>query len=596
MRSENEFGTPAEVESWLKKVSRAEGAYADYHRLVGDIRKYYRNDTHKDKQNIFWSSIETLKPFLYFKQPKPYVERKEKTSDKVQNLACRMLEKALLWNMEQFDFDSVVKYARNDFLLSGSGMLIERYRPEFGVISGADGAPMEIKTKEKVVTEYVNPADFIADSEKVGIWEECNWFAIRQYMSVGQVLREFGEDIGKSLTAELSDKEKTLEVYEIWDKESGRVLYLSKSCPSRFLKMIGDMWNVTGFFPMPKPLLSATTNDTLIPVPDYVEIKGLLDELDGVTARMEKTMKALKVSGCYDNAFPELASILNKEVTLVALSDFDRLKAAGGIKNIVDFMPVEQYVTALQTLAARRQDIVSALYELTGVSNIMRGSSAAGETATAVVKKTNFGTLRNQDRQNDMQKFISELFRIKAEMICGQFDSETLLSFLPESEQMQPEAFAAVKLLKTSKLRGMVLGIESDVTYAESDKAQKNIETVTAIHKMISEAFDIVSKQPALLELYRQMIGGMAASLSNARPYESVLESCFSKIAAEFDTPDAPVAQPDIQTRLLAETHAKNQQDYEIKKEQNNIKKAELLLKEECERAKTAAELMRSQG
>ena len=67
MRSENEFGTPAEVDSWLKKVSRDEGAYADYHRLVGDIRKYYRNDTHKDKQNIFWSSIETLKPFLYFK-------------------------------------------------------------------------------------------------------------------------------------------------------------------------------------------------------------------------------------------------------------------------------------------------------------------------------------------------------------------------------------------------------------------------------------------------------------------------------------------------------------------------------------------------
>ena len=39
--------------------------------------------------------------------------------------------------------------------------------------------------------------------------------------------------------------------------------------------------------------------------------KPLLDELDGVTARMEKTMKAVKVSGCYDNAFPELASILN---------------------------------------------------------------------------------------------------------------------------------------------------------------------------------------------------------------------------------------------------------------------------------------------
>ena len=66
------------VGEWLKKITKAENNYSDYHKLLADIRKYYRNELRKDKQNIFWSSVETLKPFLYFKQPKPYVERKEK--------------------------------------------------------------------------------------------------------------------------------------------------------------------------------------------------------------------------------------------------------------------------------------------------------------------------------------------------------------------------------------------------------------------------------------------------------------------------------------------------------------------------------------
>ena len=57
----------AEVSVWLQKIAKAENAYRDYHKLLKDIRRYYRNEIRSDKQNIFWSSIETLKPFLYFK-------------------------------------------------------------------------------------------------------------------------------------------------------------------------------------------------------------------------------------------------------------------------------------------------------------------------------------------------------------------------------------------------------------------------------------------------------------------------------------------------------------------------------------------------
>ncbi len=579
MNDNTNYNIESDIKNWFSKISKAEQHYRDYHEIIKKIRSYYRGDIKNDKQNIFWSSIETLKPFLYFKQPKPYIERKDKSSDKAQNYACMILENALDWDLEQFDFDSTVKYARNDFLLTGCGLVIERYHPHFGIVYNQRQEPLEIKIDEQVNTEYVDPLNFIADSEKVGIWEDCSWFAIKQYMTFNEVIEAFGNDITQGYLPTASDNSKTIEIFEIWDKTTRRVLYLSRQFPHRFLKVIEGGLGLDNFYPLPKPIFATTTNDSIIPVPDYMQIKPLLDELDGVTARMEKTMKAIKVSGCYDNAFPELASILNKEVTLVSVSDFDRLKSAGGIRNIVDFMPIEQYVNALQALAVRRKDIIDAIYEITGVSDIMRGTSRVGETATAITQKTNFGTLRNQDRQNDMQRFINDIFKIKAEIICEQFSTEKLLSFLPLSERNTPEASAAVEILKQDRLRGMILGVESDSFGSAAETLKNNNLAVNSIHTLISQAFDIVSQQPLLLDLYRQMIASLTVSMPNARQYESVLNHCFDKIADEFNQPDAPVSPISLQQQIINTQNQKALADYALKKEQNDLKRMELMLK-----------------
>ena len=579
MNDNTNYNIESDIKNWFSKISKAEQHYRDYHEIIKKIRSYYRGDIKNDKQNIFWSSIETLKPFLYFKQPKPYIERKDKSSDKAQNYACMILENALDWDLEQFDFDSTVKYARNDFLLTGCGLVIERYHPHFGIVYNQRQEPLEIKIDEQVNTEYVDPLNFIADSEKVGIWEDCSWFAIKQYMTFNEVIEAFGNDITQGYLPTASDNSKTIEIFEIWDKTTRRVLYLSRQFPHRFLKVIEGGLGLDNFYPLPKPIFATTTNDSIIPVPDYMQIKPLLDELDGVTARMEKTMKAIKVSGCYDNAFPELASILNKEVTLVSVSDFDRLKSAGGIRNIVDFMPIEQYVNALQALAVRRKDIIDAIYEITGVSDIMRGTSRVGETATAMTQQTNFRTLRNQDRQKDMQRFINDIFKIKAEIICEQFSTEKLLSFLPLSERNTPEASVAVEILKQDRLRGMILGVESDSFGSAAETLKNNNLAVNSIHTLISQAFDIVSQQPLLLDLYRQMIASLTVSMPNARQYESVLNHCFDKIADEFNQPDAPVSPISLQQQIINTQNQKALADYALKKEQNDLKRMELMLK-----------------
>lgn len=559
-------------DKWQKKIAASEKKYADYYELISEIRGYYRNERRKNKQNIFWASVETLKPFLYFKQPVPFVVRRHKTSDAVESMAAKILERALIWDMKQFDFDSVIKYARNDFLLSGMGVLWEKYLPTFRSL-GTD----LIKSTEQVDTMYVSPLTFLTDTENVNVWEDVEWIARKGYLSLAELADQFNPEIADYLYGHFGDA-FCATVYEIWDKPTKSIYYLCPEYPYDFLDVYDDTLHLSGFFPCPKPIMATQTNDGIIPVPDYVEIKSLLDELDGVNNRMRLTMQALKVSGCYDNSFPELANILDKDVTLISISDFDKLKDAGGLRGIIDFAPIEQYIGALRALAERRQVLINSIYEITGVSDIMRGSSNSKDTATAVMQKTNFGTLRNQDRQNDMQRFLKDLLRIKAEIICEQFSPEFLAEFLTlEERRDMAKVIAAVKLLKTDKLRGMIIDLETDGCYNQDVEEDKILKVLQNINEMITLAFGIVSKQPALLPFYRRMIESAVATMPNARQFDAVMDEAFDKISAELNTPDVPSnSQPNEMLELQKQ---KNAQDYAIKKEQNELKREELNLK-----------------
>lgn len=590
MTSTNHKPTPAAL---IKMLNAAEKQYAPYHRLVRETRAYYKdavsNGLSSGRYNIFWSSIETLKPFLYFKQPHPYIERTSKAANLVENTACRILEKALDWNLGQFDFDSVIKYARNDFLISGCGIVWEQYQPEFIEIKNPDAknGVLPIKHNEQVVSRYVDPEYFLADCDKVGIWEDINWVARKTYMSRAALAQNFGKEFDNALAAE-----NDVCVYEVWYKPTKTVYWVSREYPHKFLKELEDPLRLKGFFPCPKPIFATQTNDSVVPTPDYCLIKEMLSELNGITSRMKMVMQALKVSGAYDKSFPELYHILNKDVTLVAVSDFQKLKDCGGIRGIIDFAPIEQYVQALEQLSVRREDIIKRIFDVTGVSDIMRGNANSAETATAVRQKTNFGTLRNQDRQNDMQRFIADLYRIKAEIICEQFSEKALLRFLPEGENPLI-AKQAVALLKTEKLRGMTLRVESDAVFDKEAEQQNALNGVKTVHEMIKEAFGLVSQQPLLLPLYRVMIEAVIASMPRARMFENVLEQAFDSISKELSKPDDKSGQAQaLQNSLLAgqaqaaqEKNLLKRKELEIKefaeKEKARINRAELRLKEE---------------
>lgn len=593
-----------EVKKWIDRISSAEKKWQVYHDLIKDIREYYKNEKKKNKQNIFWSSIETLKPFIYFKPPVPYVERKSKTANPVEDVACKILEKALNQNMEAQDFDGVIKYARNDYLISGLGLTYEKYVPTFEKVMQAVTieVPMlgeqevaqkevEILTDAKVETSYIDPQKLIFDCNHVNVWEDCEWVAQIIEMTKGEVIEQFGKDIADKLIDKLNPLENELDkatnVYRIWDKKDGKIIYLSKEVKDEFLRVDDDVLKIEGFYPFTKPLFATLANDGLIPVPDYSEIKCQLDELDGVNSRMRLTMQALKVSGAYDGSFPELANLLDKDVTLIEVSDFDKIREKGGIEGFVGFMPIGQYIDALQALAERRAQLMQAIYEITGVSDIMRGNSDPSETATAVTKKTNFGTLRNQDRQNDMQRYLTDVLKIKAEIICEMWTPELLAQYA-EPDTQQDIVMQAIALLKTDKIRNLTLGIETDTSFMQDEEADKTLNAVKTIHEMVTAAFQVVSAQPALLPLYKQMIDSVVVTLPNTRQFSAAIDETFARIEAELAQPEQEQPNPDMiraqadMARAQAD-QVKNANEFQIKQEANAIKQEEVALKKQIE-------------
>lgn len=603
-----------EVKKWLDRISSAEKKWQPFHDLIKEIRGYYKNDKKKNKQNIFWSSIETLKPFIYFKPPVPYVERKNKVNNPIEDTACHILEKALMHNLEAQDFDGVVKYARNDYLLVGLGLTLEKYVPTFETVSniaiqeipeqvGYDSAvveeqaeTMEILTDAKVETTYIDPQKLLCDCNHVNVWEDCQWVAQIIDMTKKEVIDQFGAEIADKILepgySEQEELDRPTKVYRIWSKADGVIIYLSQDVKDRFLRVDDDVLKIAGFYPFPKPVFATLANDGLIPVPDYSEIKCQLEELDGVNARMRLTMQALKVSGAYDGSFPELKNLLDKDVTLIQVSDFAKLRDKGGIAGMVDFMPIGQYIDALAALAERRAQLIQAIYEITGVSDIMRGNSDPSETATAVSKKTNFGTLRNQDRQNDFQRYLTDVLKIKAEIICEMWTPQLLAQFAEPNAQ--PEAvMQAIQLLKTDKIRNLTLGIETDTSFMQEEEADKTLNAVKVIQEMITAAFQIVSAQPALLPLYRQMIDSVVVTLPNTRQFSNAIDAVFAQIEAELAQPDEETpqnaaesmkAQADMMRAQADMT--KNQNEFAIKQQQNAIKEQEVRLKNQVDNRK----------
>lgn len=625
-------GTGPEVVSfWRDELDRYKEEYTTWHQRAAKIIRRYRDERPMFEKNVvvkyavLWSNVQTLKPAIYAHPPTPVVERRFLDQDKLASVSSQTLERCIDTNIEIGHFDGTLQMVMLDYLLPGRAQVWMRYEPTYadatagGVTDtnatdagpkdvGSDGEedeqPTPQVTWEKVCTDYVHWSDFAHTPART--WPEVWWVGKRAWLTREEGVKRFGEVFAQISLKQpgseqtetkppgKSDRAPKAEVWEIWDKVSREVFFMAPDLPSQILERVPDPLRLSGFFPCPEPLYATLTNDTLVPVPDYIEYQDQAEEIDSLTARIAKIANALKVVGLYDGSVPALARLLNAQTdnVMIAVDSWAALAEKGGVEGATSWMPIKDLAVVLMQLYEARETAKRDLFEITGMSDIIRGqASGAAKTATEQRIKGQFASMRLEDRRKAVQRFIRDIVAIIGEIIAEHFSPETIIEMsgmLPNvakqipTPQMAPTGpqpgvqpqgqlpapgqpgmaphppapdpqmieqqkqmlamqvmQAAIQLLRDDKMRTFRIDIETDST-VEADAAEEKenvVEFMGAMAQFLTASLPIGQMAPPLIDPLVESFLYAARRFRMGRSVETAFEQAFEKLKAQSANP-----------------------------------------------------------
>ena len=494
----------------------------------------YTDEKNESRFNILWANTETHKPTLYAKTPKPVVTRRFKDRNPVAKDAARVLERALEVCIDNYDFDAEIKAAVEDKLLPGRGVCRVRYEPKFKqvpvplptdemgmpvvpdgeepvMVQGVACCMEDRKVYEEAKVEYHYWKDFRHGAGRK--WRQVPWVGFRAYLSRDKLVKRFGK-VGNKVKLDTApdghdaekcdDIFKTAEVWEIWDKREGKNIWIAPSYKEGALDEKEATLKLSGGFPCPKPLMAVTTTKSLIPTPYYKVYQDQAKEVDNITRRIDKLVDALKVRGIYAAVAEKIGTMLQGDDNeMVPVDNWQQVMDKGGIRGLVDFFPIEQVANVLVQMYKARDEAKQVLYEITGLSDIMRGATDPGETLGAQKIKGRYTMLRLNDPKAEVENFIRDLLRLKAEIISEHFSAETLtmMTGIEVTDEI-------MNLLRNDPARNFMIDIETDSTSQvdEADERAQRIEFVSAATGFMERAAPLAEAIPDLKPVLSQML------------------------------------------------------------------------------------------
>jgi hypothetical protein len=564
---------------WLEQIAAQEKTLDKEWRTGADkiVKKYLDKRATEGRSqynyNVFWANTGILKAALYAKPPRPLVTRTwEDPNDSVGRVGARIIERILDHDLQKdhSDIDEAFRLAIEDNLVPGLGQVWHRYEAQLEAIevpavldqlTGEELAPAisaERVVEENVVSEYLHWRDFVWGACRV--WQECPWVARRTYMTEKSFVKRFGQekyDLVKGRFDVPKNKDDQtykdfvkgrISVWEIWCKETMKV-YFSSPGVDFMLDEKDDPLQLDKFWPCPQPLLATHTTNSLIPRPDYVMIQDQYEELNDLNTRIYLIEKACRVLGVYDKTNNELKRLLTEasENDMIPVENWGNLSEKGGLKGVVDWFPLETIVNCLAQLRQQKQDRLQEIYELTGISDIMRGVSEARETAAAQKLKAQYSSVRLQYRQSEVARFAEESLRIRSQIVANHFQPDSIKKKsqieLTEDSQLADQAIQLIKDRGLSQYR-IRIAEESLAMPDYNDERETRVEYLTSTGQFISQVMPLIQSNPETAPYMMKMIQWVSSGFRGAQQMEGVLDQAMAAMQKAAQTPKPPPPPP----------------------------------------------------
>lgn len=507
--------------------------------------------------NIIFANVETIVPAIINSTPIPDIRRRFADNDEAARVVSDVLERAIRFQTDDNKLQIELEASAQDAFLAGRGVvrlrffsditggetktdelddLLEEendegndlegriggssgqddepqsdgYEPEdkqdgAAVLEGSELQPAERVENERLTSEAVSWRDFRHGPAKR--WDQVPWVAFRFSVPRENETDEFNSSL---IDSQMTDAEKSERTgaendvcgWEVWCKKSRKVYFVDDD--GVLLKEIEDPLGLTTglaeWFPICRPIQPIEVNGRLKPVNPVSIYRKLADEMDELTKRINRLIGQVKVKGWYAGLQKELDNIMHLEDTeFVPLADAEIWAQNGGVEGAIAFWPLEKFVVAIKELYLAREQTKAAIYEITGISDIIRGASAASETATAQNIKSQWGSLRIQKMQRSIERAARDIFVMMAELISTKFTLETLqdmtgIPLIPTPEMQQAaqagdeqaieamQKMAKVAELLSSKIASKYrIDVESDSTI-RADLTRQKQEVAEFLH------------------------------------------------------------------------------------------------------------------
>ena len=481
-------GLSKEAKFWVKELDLAAKREKKWRKKAEEVWKLYEGAKRADNSfNILYANTETLLPACYNQLPRPIVNRRFQDPDPVGKAAGEALQRTLSYLMDApeqkyVSFTDVIEQAVLAALVPGRGTTRFRYEPEFEDLPSAVGDTDETPGEEndaggsresekeragdeseddaalfpeaepgkKVTYETICGEDIPYDGLLMGYarkWKDTPWVAFYHAMTEDDLEANFGAAVAKGIPTSPpgevdedgyrkatsdEDGEKNLgsiptaDIYEIWHKASRTVIFFGTQYPDKIIKTLDDPLQLSGFYPIPGPLVFLRKGTEQVPTPIYALYEEQAKELNLLSKRISKVANAIKVRGFYDKTIQGIEQLLTKDDnTLIPALNVPALQQGQTLDKSIWLMPIEELMQVLKELINAREACKATIYEITGIADLMRGDTQASETATAQNIKDRWGSLRVRRFQRYVQEYVRECLRIMGELAGNHFAPET---------------------------------------------------------------------------------------------------------------------------------------------------------------------------
>ena len=363
-------------------------------------------------------------------------------------------------------------------------------------------------------------------------------------------------------------------------------------------------------------------------------------------------MKGFYPAGAGDisEAIETAMKSMEDRALLIPISSFAGLGGSAP-KDIVIWWPVRDVMACIDGLVNLRRILIEDVYQITGISDIIRGSTDPRETRGAQELKSQWGSLRIRERQRELVRFARDLTRIAAEILAENGDAQSLLKMsqiqLPTQGQkaeaqamiqqaqqlaqagksppeMPPQLLAVLEkpaieelmaFLKDDQARGFIIEIETDSTIQPDEDAEKQrrMEFVTAIGGLVQQVVPQVMQVPQIGPFVVEAIKFAAAGFRAGRPMEAAIDKIGGMVeqlakqpqGEKQPAPEMLKAQTEQQQAMLegqaraqeiAASAAAREQEFNFREREHQFRLLEMQRQEEVDRAKQGREVAKREA